>query len=136
MMASMGAREGVAAKVALNPVLRSDANALFWTPEPAAAFTHSAGTVPPAMVLAVETPAWITAVTETLVDWPELESAPVTEIVEVVAGVELEVVMVKVEEPVPFTEGGLKLATTFELEAVALRETAPEKPFTACTLTV
>ncbi len=93
---------------------------------------HSAGTAAPA----VDTPAWITAVTETLVDCPLVESAPVMEMVEVVAGVELEVVMVKVEVPDPSTEGGLKLATTFELEAVALSETVPVKPFTACTLTV
>jgi hypothetical protein len=44
--------------------------------------------------------------------------------------------MLKVELPVPSTEVGLKLATTFEFEAVALRVTVPVKPFTACTLTV
>jgi hypothetical protein len=72
----------------------------------------------------------------TLDDCPEVESAAVTEMVEVVAGVELEVMMLRVELPVPSTEVGLKLATTFEFEAVALRVTVPVKPFTACTLTV
>jgi hypothetical protein len=137
MVASMGEREGVARKVALKPVSRGEWNAVLCTPEPAAAFTHSAGTVPLIELPdCVEMPPWITAVTETLDDCPELESAPVTEMVDVVAGVELEVVIVRVEEPDPMTEGGLKLATTFEFEAVALRETVPEKPPTACTLTV
>lgn len=135
MLASMGALDGVAVKVALKPVLREEGKAELFTPDPATAFTHPAGTVSP-MELAVETPAWITAVTETLDDCPDVESAPVMEMVLVVAGVELEVVMVKVEVPDPFTEGGSKLATTFELEAVALSETVPVKPFTAVTVTV
>ena len=132
MVASMGEVEGVAVKVALKPVLRAAGKAELCSPDPAMAFTHSAGTVAPAE----PGPAWITAVTETLEDCPEVESAPVTEMVEVVAGVAFEVVMVKVEVPDPFTEGGLKLATTFEFEAVALSETVPLKPFTACTVTV
>ena len=52
----------------------------------------------------MEIPPWITAVTETLDDCPEFESAAVTEMVDVVAGVELEVVIVRVEEPVPVTD--------------------------------
>jgi hypothetical protein len=137
MMASMGALEGVAVKVALKPVLREEVKAELCTPDPATAFTHPAGTISPiGLPACVETPAWITAVTETLEDCPEVESAPVTEMVLVVAGVELEVVMVKVEVPDPLTEGGSKLATTFELEAVALSETVPLKPFTAVTVTV
>jgi hypothetical protein len=128
----MAAVEGEAVKVALKPAVRAAEKAALWMPAPAAPFTHSPG----ASVPIVDMPAWITAVTETLDCCPLVESAPVMVIVEVVAGVELEVVMVSVELPVPCTEGGLKLATTFEFVADALSETVPLKPLIACTFTV
>jgi len=124
--------DGVAAKVALKPAVRAGEKPALWMPAPAAAFTHSPGVFSPA----VEMPAWITAVTETFDDCPLLESAPVMVMVLVVAGVELEVVIVSVELPDPCTEVGLKLATTFEFDADALSENVPLKPLIAWTFTV
>jgi hypothetical protein len=124
--------EGVAAKVTLKPLVRAGEKLALWMPAPAVAFTHSPGAFSPV----VDMPPWITAVTETFDDCPLLESAAVIVMVVVVAGVELEVVMVSVELPDPSTEGGLKLATTFEFAADALSETVPLKPLIAWTLTV
>src|SRR5262245_46080910 len=127
MSPSKAGADGVAAKVALKPAVRAGENPAIWMPAPAAAFTHSPGV----FSSVVDMPPWITAVTETFDDCPLLESAPVMVMVVVVAGVALEVVMVSVELPVPCTDGGLKLATTFEFAADALSETVPLKPLIA-----
>src|SRR5262249_50826315 len=55
---------------------------------------------------------------------------------EVAAGVEVEVVTVRVEEPDPPIEAGLKLPLAPEGSPLALRETVPPKPPFGLMLTV
>jgi hypothetical protein len=61
---------------------------------------------------------------------------PVIVRVNVPVGVELSVVMVKVEFPDPGTELGEKLAVVLLGNPLALRATLPVKPFSAPTVTV
>ena len=51
-------------------------------------------------------------------------------------GVLLLVVTVMVEEPLPVTDGGLRVAVVRDGKPLTLRFTVPEKPFTAVTVTV
>ena len=51
-------------------------------------------------------------------------------------GVLLLVVTVIVEEPLPVTDDGLKLALVREGKPLTLKFTVPANPFTACTVTV
>jgi hypothetical protein len=61
---------------------------------------------------------------------------PVTVNVKVPLGVLLLVVTVMVEEPLPVTDGGLKVAVVRDGKPFTLRFTVPENPFAAVTVTV
>ena len=72
----------------------------------------------------------------TFAEWDKLPLVPVTVSVKVPVAVELVVVTVKVEEPAPLIEAGLKLAEAPDGNPLALSATDPVKPFCAPTVTV
>ena len=75
-------------------------------------------------------------VSVTLLEWVVLPLVPVMPMVKVPEGVVLPVVTVRVEEPEPATEAGLKLAVAPAGSPLALKLTVPLKPLTAPTVAV
>jgi hypothetical protein len=61
---------------------------------------------------------------------------PVIVRLKVPLGVLLLVVTVRVEAPLPVTDGGLKVAVVRDGKPLTLRFTVPEKPFAAVTVTL
>ena len=72
----------------------------------------------------------------TVVLWTIVPLVPVTVIVELPGGVDVDVVTVIVELPEPFTEVGLKLALAPDGRPDALNVTVPLKPLSEPTFTV
>jgi len=68
--------------------------------------------------------------------WTIVPFVPVIVMVELPAGVDVDVVTVMVEEPEVVIEGGLKLAVAPAGSPLALKVTDPVNPFTALTVAV
>ena len=132
-------REGVASKVAVKPLVPGVAGRLMrWMPDPARGFTQPAETIALATsttALAVAAVPSTDAVTEMFCETLLLLSVPVTVIVAVLVGAEVEVWTVRLVEPEPPVIVVLsRLATTPLALVVALSVTVPLNPFTGCTL--